>query len=177
MSDVNHFTPRFLKEEYTITLPLPLPKNLDITLLDNIPDIIAEDKDIKNNFINFWTNDENNYFTFKTTQLSNGKTFKAHLITAKQITKFKDKFSFSLYANDSAPDQKFSKVNVNILQDNDEVFESIPKFENTIYETKLNEDMTITSPVKVAIEISTYTPQTKFERLQECMNYLNYCLK
>lgn len=159
----NNYDPKFNEEVYNSALPLPLPKDFDITKI--IGDIYVTDHDLFDNKVTVTTTSPD-FNVGDVTPNSDGRTFEVHILTSHQLLRIDDKIEFELTATDQGTPPRSSKVTVKFTSDTDINYVETPAFEKAIYESTLKSDLTI-DPIVVSITSTTYSDDIKI-RLEEC---------
>ncbi|XP_058123456.1 protocadherin Fat 4-like [Anopheles ziemanni] len=128
----NNHAPRFLQDAYEALVPLPLPKNFDVSpYLASGTGIMARDIDLINNTVQF-TISENEYFNIETHPLAEDeKQFKAVLRLREQVLKLANTVQLIVTATDQGIPPKASQVSVSIQPDLSIVYDDPPEFKDT----------------------------------------------
>lgn len=163
LNEKNNFDPIFQEDEYDFTVPLPLPKNFDVTQI--VGEILAVDNDLINNQVTFET-DSTDFEIGLVTAKPDKRTFGVQLLTSHQLLRIDDFIEFNLKATDAGTPPRSSEIKIRMRTDSQIIFVETPQFEKMIYETQLKPDLTI-DPITVSITESTYSDEIEI-KLEEC---------
>uniref|UniRef100_A0A182MGB7 Cadherin domain-containing protein n=1 Tax=Anopheles culicifacies TaxID=139723 RepID=A0A182MGB7_9DIPT len=158
----NNHAPRFLQEAYEALVPLPLPKNFDLSpYLANGAGIMARDIDLENNTVTFSVS-ANDYMLIESHAVPDDpKQFKAILRLKEQVLKMPNKLELTVTAVDAGIPQKTSEVSVTIEPDLSIVYDDPPEFKETFINRTIEKDLllqlelipgTETSDVQYSVE-------------------------
>ncbi|KFB42209.1 AGAP006122-PA-like protein [Anopheles sinensis] len=144
LKKANNHAPRFLQEAYEALVPLPLPKNFDVSpYLAGGTGIMARDIDLINNTVEFSISD-NEYFNIETHPLAEDeKQFKAILRLREQVLKLANTVELIVTATDQGIPPKASQVSVSIQPDLSIVYDDPPEFKDTFVNRTMDPDAII----------------------------------
>lgn len=132
--EVNKYTPEFSLEVYEATVPLPLPKNFDLSpFLDNSMGITAIDYDLSKNTVEFKLS-QNDYLMVESFPVDgSNKQFKAVLRLKEQILKLPGDLELELKAVDQGDPPKTGRARVVIKPDLTIEYNDPPQFKQTFF--------------------------------------------
>ncbi|XP_044743332.1 uncharacterized protein LOC123305627 isoform X2 [Chrysoperla carnea] len=160
--DVNTHSPKFPKEIYEYKLPMPWPKSLDITLLEQI---VVKDIDFSNRNIKFEI-DENEYVEIvENPSIDNAYKQYPATLRPKRSLNLVDDLTLKIYATDNKDiygQQHHEEATVKILIDEEGSVPSAPRFEKLLYEGKYHKTDTIELE-EISIEKETYTESIQID--------------
>lgn len=136
----NDHAPVFSEPEYTLSLPLPLPANFELTIFQSI---YATDIDLGDNKVEFSGGNEH-FVVGVGSKDTNPKRYQMSLKTTRQLLTIPNDISFGITATDMGGNTGESIVKI---KGNGEIeFERIPSpaFEKNMYHFALNENGDLT---------------------------------
>ncbi|XP_065076848.1 uncharacterized protein LOC135700309 [Ochlerotatus camptorhynchus] len=161
IKDENLFPPTFSKAEYTIQLPLPLPKNFDLTqYVDEGKGIIAYDNDLIGNEVSFKI-DDNPYFLVEQEPGASKKQFIARIRTKETLTRLEENLSVTIIGTDAGDPPKTGSAVLKISGDPLIPYIEPPQFVDPLYRIIYNRLETF-SPIEVNLVAGTYDSSSRF---------------
>ncbi|XP_050095873.1 protocadherin beta-3-like isoform X2 [Anopheles aquasalis] len=141
----NNHAPKFLADNYRAQVPLPLPKNFDISpFLADGKGVRARDIDLVNNSVIFTVRNNNYIYVESQPVQDDPKEFKAILRFKDQVLKMPDILNLTLTATDQGVPPKASQVNVVIEPDITIIYDDPPMFKETFVNVTIDENLLIT---------------------------------
>ncbi|XP_035791227.1 protocadherin beta-11-like isoform X2 [Anopheles albimanus] len=140
----NNHAPKFLLDNYRAQVPLPLPKNFDISpFLSDGKGVRARDIDLVNNSVEF-TIPYNSYIYVESQPVQDDpKEFKAILRLRDQVLKMPDILNLTLTATDKGVPSKAALVNVVIEPDITIIYDDPPMFKETFVNVTIDKNLLI----------------------------------
>uniref|UniRef100_A0A1Q3G439 Cadherin domain-containing protein n=1 Tax=Culex tarsalis TaxID=7177 RepID=A0A1Q3G439_CULTA len=140
--EVNKHTPEFSLQVYEATVPLPLPKNFDLTpYLDGSKGIRATDYDLSRNTVEFKLEPNNNLRIETLPVEGSMKEFKAVLSLKEQILKLPRDIELELEGSDQGDPQKTGRARVVIKPDLTIEYNDPPAFKRTFFKEDYNPEL------------------------------------
>ncbi|EAT36575.1 AAEL011343-PA [Aedes aegypti] len=146
--EANNHAPKFSRNLYDVTVPLPLPKNFDLSpFIDDGKGITAIDYDLVNNTVDF-TIGENKYVKVESLQIGD-KEFRAVLRLKEQVLKLPEVVELNLVGTDRGVPAKNSSAKVVINLDSTIEYNEPPAFKKTFITEDFNAEVGITIVVEL----------------------------
>ncbi|ETN59037.1 hypothetical protein AND_009367 [Anopheles darlingi] len=140
----NNHAPKFLLDNYRAQVPLPLPKNFDISpFLADGKGVGARDIDLVNNSVAFTITDNNYIYVESLPVQDDPKEFKAILRLKDQVLKMPDILTLTVTATDQGVPPKASQVNVVIEPDITIIYDDPPAFKETFVNVTIDKNLLI----------------------------------
>ncbi|XP_055610791.1 protocadherin Fat 3-like [Uranotaenia lowii] len=155
----NIHAPEFRLAEYTIKLPLPLPKDFIVTQYIEGGSIIARDADISGNVISF-SLDGNDYFSVASVS-SGTKEYEAVLKTTRTILSFENEVTLRLTGTDSFDPPKSGSTVVKISGDPIIQYVEPPKFQQSLHMASFKRSEPF-RPIEASLEPNTFDSTVTF---------------
>ncbi|EDS44798.1 conserved hypothetical protein [Culex quinquefasciatus] len=140
--EVNKYTPEFSLNVYEATVPLPLPKNFDLTpFLDGSKGIRAADYDLSGNTVEFKLA-SNDYLQVESLPVEgSSKQFKAVLKLKEQILKLPGDIELELEGTDQGDPPRTGRSRVVIKPDLTIEYNDPPAFKRTFFHEDFNPEL------------------------------------
>ncbi|EDS26331.1 conserved hypothetical protein [Culex quinquefasciatus] len=140
--EVNKYTPEFSLDVYEATVPLPLPKNFDLTpFLDGSKGIRAADYDLSGNTVEFKLA-SNDYLQVESLPVEgSAKQFKAVLKLKEQILKLPGDIELELEGTDQGDPPRTGRSRVVIKPDLTIEYNDPPAFKRTFFHEDYNPEL------------------------------------
>ncbi|XP_039440437.1 protocadherin Fat 4-like [Culex pipiens pallens] len=140
--EVNKYTPEFSLGVYEATVPLPLPKNFDLTpFLDGSKGITATDYDLSRNTVEFKLA-PNDYLQVESLPVEgSAKQFKAVLKLKEQILKLPGDIELELEGTDQGDPARTGRSRVVIKPDLTIEYNDPPAFKRTFFQEDYNPEL------------------------------------
>lgn len=137
--EVNKYTPVLSQEVYEASVPLPLPKNFDLTpYLDGSKGITATDYDLSRNTVEFMLG-QNDYLQVESLPVEGSvKQFKAVLRLKEQILKLPGDLELELEGTDQGDPPKTGRARIVIKPDLTIEYNDPPVFKQTFLKEDYN---------------------------------------
>ncbi|XP_065076863.1 protocadherin alpha-11-like [Ochlerotatus camptorhynchus] len=128
--EANNHAPEFSRSEYETTVPLPLPKNFDLSpFIDDGKGVVAVDHDLVNNTVDFAVGD-NQYVKVESVKVS-PKVFRGVLKLKEQVLKLPEVIELDIVATDQGVPAKSVSAKVIIKPDLTIEYNDPPAFKRT----------------------------------------------
>ncbi|XP_062541705.1 uncharacterized protein LOC134209710 [Armigeres subalbatus] len=157
----NLYAPTFELNEYIIQLPLPLPKNFDLTqYVNNGSGIIAHDYDLTDNEVDFAIAD-NEYFQVEQVIGASAKEFIARIRTTQTIIRL-DTLDLELTGTDQGDPPRSGVTHLKISGDPLVTYIEPPHFVESLYRSLYKRTEPFV-PVEIGLTSGTYDGTVSFE--------------
>uniref|UniRef100_A0A1W7R529 Cadherin domain-containing protein n=1 Tax=Aedes albopictus TaxID=7160 RepID=A0A1W7R529_AEDAL len=154
----NNYAPEFSRSQYDVTVPLPLPKDFDLSpFVDDGKGVVAVDYDLVNNTVVF-TLGENPYLRVQSVKVSD-KVFRGVLRLKEQVLKLPDVVEVEIVGTDQGVPAKNSSAKLVITPDLTIEYNDPPAFKKTF----ISEDYGADGGNTVVVEL---VPGTAHEEVE-----------
>ncbi|XP_055534562.1 protocadherin Fat 1-like isoform X2 [Wyeomyia smithii] len=158
--EANNYDPEFTRSVYEVTVPLPLPKNFDLTpYIDGGQGIVATDYDLVGNTVTF-SLESNKYLRIESVPVSNSlKQFRGVVRLQDQILKLADNIELEVRAEDKGVPPRSSTARLVIRPDATVVYNDPPTFKRSF----IREDYEPNSENSIVLELIQGTEHEDLE--------------
>ncbi|XP_055534560.1 uncharacterized protein LOC129724007 [Wyeomyia smithii] len=157
----NLYEPSFSQPLYEFQLPLPLPKDFDISCGSDGEPIVAVDYDLVFNNVVFGIEDNPNFY-IETFPGETPKHFVAKIKTKTTVTKLDENITLRITATDNGEDPKTDTAELRILGNPEIPYIEPPQFQQSLYRSSYEVQLGTFPAIQVNLIPNTFDDTTKY---------------